>query len=88
MRVGIAWEDITPDKPLPLYGQMHVRLGQYKHDPLTVNAVVFDDGKQRVAILSVDVCVLPAALVRSLQQACAAAVEIEALDLLAQPFAL
>ena len=77
MQVGTAWEEITPDKPLPLLGQMHVRLGQYKHDPLTVNAVVFDDGQQRVAVLSVDVCVLPAALIQQLQQACAAAVAIK-----------
>lgn len=77
MQVGTAWEEITPDKPLPLLGQMHVRLGQYKHDPLTVNAVVFDDGQQRVAVLSVDVCVIPAALIQQLQQACAAAVAIK-----------
>ncbi len=77
MQVGTAWEEITPDKPLPLLGQMHVRLGQYKHDPLTVNAVVFDDGQQRVAVLSVDVCVIPAALIQRLQQACAAAVAIK-----------
>lgn len=82
MRVGTAWEEITPDKPLPLLGQMHVRLGQYKHDPLTVNAVVFDDGNQRVAVLSVDVCVLPAALVDSLQQACAATGALDAKSVL------
>ncbi|MFN8492049.1 MAG: hypothetical protein U0350_30890 [Caldilineaceae bacterium] len=78
MQVGTAWEEITPDKPLPLLGQMHVRLGQYKHDPLTVNAVVFDDGQQRVAVVSVDVCVIPAALIQRLQQACAATVDIKA----------
>lgn len=73
MLTGTAWEEITPDRPLPLLGQMHVRLGQYTHDPLTVNAVVFADGEQRVALLSIDVCLLPDGLVRSLQQAVAAA---------------
>jgi neutral ceramidase len=72
MRVGTAWEEITPDRPLHLLGQMHIRWGTYTRDPLTVNAVVFEEGAQRVALLSVDVCVLPADLVRSLQQACAA----------------
>lgn len=71
MLIGTAWEEITPDRPLPLLGQMHVRLGEYTHDPLTVNAVVFAEGDQRVALLSVDVCVLPDALVRTLQTACA-----------------
>lgn len=72
MHVGTAWEEITPDKPLHLLGQMHIRWGQYTRDPLTVNAVVFEEGGQRVALLSVDVCVLPGDLVRRLQQACAA----------------
>jgi neutral ceramidase len=78
MLVGTAWEEITPDHPLPVYGQMHIRLGQYKRDPLTVNAVVFDDGEQRTALVSIDVCVLPGELVRTLQQTCAAATKIAA----------
>jgi hypothetical protein len=73
MLAGTAWEEITPDRPLPLLGQMHVRLGQFTHDPLTLNAVVFADGDQRLALISVDVCLLPDVLVRSLQQTCAAA---------------
>ena len=73
MLAGTAWEEITPDHPLPLLGQMHVRLGQSTHDPLTVNAVVFADGDQHLALISVDVCLLPDALVRSLQSACAQA---------------
>ena len=63
---------------MPLLGQMHVRLGQYTHDPLTVNAVVFDDGKERVGVVSIDVCVLPDELVQTLRQACAASVDIDA----------
>mgnify|MGYP001283963130 CR=1 FL=1 len=80
MQIGTAWEEITPDRPLPLLGQMHVRLGQYKRDPLTVNAVVFDgdgDGSNRVAIVSIDVCVIPGELARAMQAACAAAAVIQ-----------
>jgi neutral ceramidase len=73
MKLGTAWEDITPSKPVPLFGQMNVRLGQFTRDPLTVNAVVFDDGVQRVAVVSVDVCVLPDVLALSLRNGCAAA---------------
>jgi hypothetical protein len=72
MRVGTAWEEITPNRPLHLLGQMHIRWGNYTRDPLTVNAVVLEEGAQRVALLSVDVCVLPGDLVRRLQEACAA----------------
>jgi neutral ceramidase len=78
MRVGTAWEDITPDQPLPLLGQHYVRQGQYARDPLTVNAVVLDDTVQRLALVSVDVCFLPDALVRTLQQACAATAGVAA----------
>jgi len=52
---------------------MHVRLGHYTRDPLTVNAVVFADGEQRLALVSIDVCLLPDGLVRSLQHAVATA---------------
>lgn len=73
MLTGTAWVDITPDRPLPLLGQMHVRLGQRTRDPLTVNAVVFAESDQRLALVSIDVCLLPDGLVRRLQQACSAA---------------
>jgi len=76
MRVGTAWEDITPSEPMPLMGQMHVRMPEYTHDPLTLNAVVFEQSDERVAVVSVDVCYLPDDLVRKMQAACAAACEI------------
>ena len=78
MLVGSACEDITPDRPIPLLGQMHLRLGQFTHDPLTVNAVVFDDGVTRVAVVSIDVCFIPDEMAQLFQQQCAAALEIDA----------
>jgi neutral ceramidase len=82
MRAGTAWIDITPDRPLHLLGQMHVRMGQYKRDPLTVNAVVFEDDsghtRLRVAVVSIDVCVLPNALIQQLKAACAVGAAIDA----------
>ena len=77
MKVGTAWEDITPATPLPLMGQMHVRLGEYARDRLTVNGVVFDDGTERVAVVSVGVCIVPDALAPRLHDAVAAACEID-----------
>ncbi len=71
MNVGTAWEEITPSRPLPLMGQMHERLGEHVRDPLTVNSVVFDDGKGRVALVSVDVCYLPDDLLERARKACA-----------------
>src|SRR5690348_12863667 len=75
---GTAGEEIAADRSLPLLVSMHLRLVQYKHDPLPVNAVVFADETQQVAIVSVDVCLLPDRLVRALQQACVTATGLTA----------
>lgn len=58
MLVGTAWVDVTPSEPLELVGQMHTRTGNYTHDPLTVNAMVFRTPEATVALVSVDICVL------------------------------
>lgn len=70
MKVGTAWADITPSERLTIQGQLYVRYGEYKHDPLTVNAVVFDSGSVRVALVSCDLCMLPDAFVREAQARC------------------
>ena len=70
MRVGQAWTDITPSEVLTIAGQMHVRYGQFTHDPLTVNAVAFADGELRVALVSCDLCMLPHDFVRGTQLRC------------------
>ncbi len=57
-------------------------MAEYIRDPLTANAVVFDDGIKRVAVISVDVCLLPDKIVRSLQQACASTGDIDAESIL------
>jgi neutral ceramidase len=72
MLVGTAWEDITPDRPMPLMGQLHERIATYTRDPLTANAVFFDSGSTQVAVVSVDVCVMPPELTREIQELCAA----------------
>ena len=40
MKVGTAWVDITPSKPVPLLGQMHVRLGAYQRDTTSTPACI------------------------------------------------
>ena len=77
MYVGTAWQDITPTEPLPLGGQMRVRLGEYAHDPLTVNAVAFADASSRAVVVSCDLCLLPAEFVERVKGACADACGLE-----------
>lgn len=59
MKVGTAWVDITPSRKLTVAGQMSVRWAQYVHDPLTVNAVVFQKENTQVALVSCDLCLIP-----------------------------
>lgn len=70
MKTGTAWRDITPSEPIPLGGQMHVRMGKYTHDPLTVNAVVFADGALRVGLVSCDLLGLEGDFVGTIKAAC------------------
>lgn len=70
MRAGTAWVDITPTKPLCVAGQLHRRIGEYTHDPLTANAVAFDDGASRVVIVSCDLLYLPIEFTDEVQAVC------------------
>jgi len=77
MRAASAWRDVTPDRPIYLAGQMHARLGEYARDPLTVNAAVFEDGQEKVAIVSADVCIIPDQIADELRRSIAQAVGIQ-----------
>ena len=70
MRTGTAWADITPTEPLHVAGQLHVRVGEYTHDPLTANAAAFDDGAQRVVLMSCDLLHLSVPVVSEVQSLC------------------
>ena len=70
MRVGTAWADITPSKPIHIAGQLHERLGEHAHDPLTVNAAAFDDGATRAVVVSCDLVCLSTAFVSEVQSCC------------------
>ncbi len=57
--VGWAATDITPAKPVALVGQMHKRISQSVHDPLTATALALetrgpDGGKEQAIMISCD----------------------------------
>jgi neutral ceramidase len=59
-RAGACVVDTTPPQfPVSLVGSFTDRKAASAHDPLAVRCLVLDDGKQRVAIAVVDVCILP-----------------------------
>ena len=55
-KVGFAQRDITPTKPVPMwgYGARHNLLSQGVRDPLHAKAVVIDAGKEKLAIVGMD----------------------------------
>ena len=50
--IGWASEDITPERPVMLRGQFHVRISECVNDPLTVTALALEstDGEQAVIV--------------------------------------
>ena len=60
IRIGWASRDITPDKPVSLWGQFHVRISERVNDPLTATALALEseDQRQQAIMVSIDaVCV-------------------------------
>ncbi len=53
--IGWASRDISSDKPVGVHGQFHLRISQRVLDPITVTALVIDNGKDSVIFLSGDV---------------------------------
>lgn len=55
-KAGYARRDITPTKPVPMwgYGARHSLLSQGARDPLRAKAVVIEAGKEKLAIVGMD----------------------------------
>ena len=52
--IGWAEESITPDIPVSLVGQFYERISQYVEEPLSITALVFDNGDDYAVLLSGD----------------------------------
>jgi len=64
LRVGTGVSDITPERGVPLDGTISQN-GPVKevHDPLHVRALVFDDGKTKVVLATVDSTMVSSSLI-------------------------
>lgn len=62
LRMGWASRDVTTDKPINIPGQFHMRISEGIMDPLTVTALVVDNGSDLVVFLSADLVVIRSGL--------------------------
>ncbi|MBO4299944.1 MAG: hypothetical protein IKS52_09060 [Clostridia bacterium] len=58
IKIGWASRDVSTDKPINIPGQFHMRISKGVMDPVTVNALVLDDGEDQVIFLSCDLVVV------------------------------
>ena len=71
MRVGASSKDIAPKENLPLKGQLVVRMSQYIHNPLTANAVFFENKGKKIVLVLCDLVGIPLHIVAEVQERCA-----------------
>lgn len=71
-KLGWAQRELTFDKPVMLFGQMHVRISQGVQDPLTVTALALESEGSAVLWLGCDLCSIPEDLLAATRAAVAA----------------
>jgi hypothetical protein len=54
LKIGWARRDISTTKPVNIPGQFHIRVSEGILDPLTLTALVLDDGEHALVMVSVD----------------------------------
>jgi sugar phosphate isomerase/epimerase len=71
LRVGWATADITPDRPVALFGQMRTRISKGVRDPVTCTALAMETVRggtsiDQVVMVSCDTCLIGPRLVKTL----------------------
>lgn len=62
LKIGWASRDVSTDKPINIPGQFHMRISQGVMDPVTISALVIDNGADIVIFLSADLVVIRSGL--------------------------
>ncbi len=62
LKIGWASRDVSTDKPVNIPGQFHMRISEGIIDPITVTALVIDNGSDLAIFLSADLVVIRSGL--------------------------
>ncbi len=68
LSIGWASRDVTPDRPVMLRGQFHMRVSTHVHDPLTVTALALEATGDQCVMASIDHVAVPQALIRGVRE--------------------
>ncbi|MBI3946092.1 MAG: hypothetical protein HY321_09250 [Armatimonadetes bacterium] len=74
MRIGWASTDVTPERPVALQGQFHVRISESVNDPLLATALALESsgGEAQAVMVSCDRAGIPVAIQQRVREAVAA----------------
>ena len=67
LHIGWAQHDVTPDRPVILRGQFHVRISNQVRDPLLVTALALAAGDQQCVLVSADRVSMPELLLNGVR---------------------
>lgn len=59
MKIGWAFTDLTPSRPVYLAGQHFVRVSRYIHDPITASALAMEQRGEQAVFVSMDTVAVP-----------------------------
>jgi len=72
LKIGWAAADLTPDQPVQIAGQFHVRVSEGVLDPITATALALSSGEGEsetgVVLVSCDLVCIPAGLLKSVRE--------------------
>ncbi|NLF39521.1 hypothetical protein GX586_08755 [bacterium] len=66
--IGWAARDITPDRPVNIFGQFRTRISKGVHDPVTATALSMTSGGDSVIWVSCDLCLVPMAVLEQCRE--------------------
>jgi hypothetical protein len=69
LRAGAATSNITPPLGVSLNGNIQDKIAQHVHDELHARCLVLDDGRERVAFVVVDSCMVPRWIIDAAKEA-------------------